>query len=213
MTIMPRSPALLTLHPTPEDDPATTPSVEFKVPTPAPKRKKTNPATRRRVHFAEDKNIVHENQTQCQEDLRELWYSPRELLAFRRDTKDQVLALRAAERLTSDPESWANSLLQVYQAFCAAGTPKELRQLIPTTPRFSLSTHTVGMEKRAIAAIASDVSARRYQLQALIRHWQMVTTYDDIVRAELMREASMVVSRPCRMYARNIALISAEAKL
>ena len=195
-----------------DEDPATTASTELlkpadRLPQPSSQRMK------RRVHFREDLNVSYANHVQTREDVTDQWYSAPDLVKFRRDARDNIVALRGAERLSNDPESWAKSLLQVYQVFCAANTPADLETLMPRAPRFTLSTHTIGMEKRAILAIARDSTARREQIHSMILHWQSAPLYNDDLRSQMMREASCVVSRPSRLYARNIALISAAANL
>mmetsp|Transcript_12310 Transcript_12310/g.23554 ORF Transcript_12310/g.23554 Transcript_12310/m.23554 type:complete len:231 (+) Transcript_12310:214-906(+) len=207
----------------PEEDPATTTteSVEFKAcdtPTPTSSRK------RRAVRFQEQDNVYHDNLTQCQEDTLQQWYSPRELMAFRQDCHDQILTLRAYERLLTDNRNrgnnnstttWATSLWQVYQVLCAARNASDLATLMPQTPEFHVTVHTLGMEKRAIAAIARDTAARRTQLNALVSYWQTEGRYlgNASFRTAMIRDASVNLSRPARFYARHIAVLSAATEL
>lgn len=190
-----------------DEDPATTPSIEFKC-TPLPQKRR-----RKTVHFCEDQNQEYENHVQCKEECRKQWYSVNDLHAFKQDTKAEMLALRAAERLSAaDQESWAKSLLAVYQVFCAARSVADIAKLMPQVPVFTVSTYTVGMERRGIPAIARDAAERRAQITQTVLHWQ-ATKLNDKLRTELMREACLTVSRPSRLYAHNVAVISAAAEL
>ena len=199
-----------------EDDPATTPSVDFKCTQEPPLQQQQRKRKRKKVHFQDESlNIVHENHQQSRDEVQQNWYTASDLWKFRQDTKAEMLALRAVERLSAaNPDSWAKSLLAVYQVFCAAQTVKDIRTLMPVAPLFTLTTHTIGMERRAIPAISRDASERRQQIVAMVLHWQQAPIGNNrSLREEMMREASMIVSRPSRLYAHNVAVISVRTEL
>ena len=204
-----------------EEDPATTPSVEFKCAASSVSSNAQVPPSRpikrqkqRNVHFQEEKNRVYhdERPPQTQQDIDATWYSVADLERFKLDTRADMMALHAAERLShNEPETWGKSLLQIYQVYCAAQSVQDIRLLMPRTPTFSVSPYTIGMERRAIPPIARDAAARRNQVRAMVLHWQFATMHNATLRAEMMREASFTVSRPSRLYAHNIAVIAAAA--
>lgn len=192
-----------------DDDPATTAPIDSKasetIMDPSLSRK-------RGVHFNESDNVEYES-LQCKEETRCLWYNARDYVAFRQERRDEATALRATERLSNDPNSWAKAHLHVYQVFCAAHRPEDIEFLMPKTPEFNMTTHTVGMEKTAVPSIAKDTAARRAQIYSLVDYWQKFSINSANFRTNMIRESSSDLSRPSRLYASNIALVSAAVEL
>ena len=170
------------------------------------------------------------------EDCRALWYSEQDIHLFRIQHRNDIRRLHHLERwaLTSSTwqPSWVTAYSHVYRICCQAKSDEEdplqwltdTRSTDTTTSESSLNPltsatltgctldlHTAGMERRAVPAVVADTMARRRALCRQVLHWQNAPLCRDNVelRQCVVRQRSIELSRPARLYAQHVARVSA----
>lgn len=209
-----------------EEDPATQLSVEFKAASvsfqaPLPPL----PSRTNAVRFDESQNKTYDNDLVDRDECASFWYNNQDIHRFRMQTRKQNRELRTLLSLSGNENqegiaapSWAKAYSDVYQACCQVKSDDEDNQRIPLeTHVCTLDIFTIGMEKRAVAAVAQDAKYRRQTLRNEVFFWQSTHLYGNAVKSQLVphmiREASRKVSRPSRLYAQHIAAVSAATEL
>eukprot|EP00977_Amphora_coffeiformis_P015588 scaffold4582_cov166-Amphora_coffeaeformis.AAC.3 len=122
----------------------------------------------------------------------------------------------------SDGGGVTQSYMAAYQVCVQAETPVDVvlgLSWIPQPPKLHWGTTTtvggtvVGLEKRGVPGVSADTTARRQQLWTAVLGLQQryydcygVAAEDRVIRAACRR-----ITRPSRLYARHIALVSASS--
>ena len=202
-----------------DEDPATTPSIEFKplfsTLTMEPPAAIVMPSSRSpTVRFNEEENLVHGNSLMYQEDCSRLWYTKEELLTFRQQAREHTQDLRdLALRGEDEIQVWIQDWTKAYQLLCDTNDASELKRKLP-----KLSTHdavdlfTLGVERRVVPFIATDVSSRRKLVVEEVLECQ--ATYPPLGKTheQAIYEASRKASRPSRLYALHLAVTVSRMK-
>lgn len=197
------------------EDPATQCSVDFHlVKEPQQPQQPKAPRRHRVVQFQSlEYNLVHANTAWCKEDCADRWYNACEIASFKRDRRQQVAFLRAQEKMSDAPVTWARTLLRTYRMGCDASTyttPHQPLRMHCDTASTTTTTTTLGLEKCAVANIVFDTHQRRKQLRAVVFLYNNNQSGDNAAAAEeSLRRACQATSLPSRLYAQEIAAATA----
>ena len=138
----------------------------------------------------------------CKEHCAKFWYSRVDFQNFRIETQDRVQHLRTVSAHDDEISAWANDNALVYCLFCEFQNAQQLHSRLPKITR-TVGAETCGMERRATASISTDASARRRQLTREIFSWQ-----DRGASEQTLLKLSRRITRPSRLYARHVAVVS-----
>lgn len=170
--------------------------------------KGTRRRRRRSVHFAESNNELHVIERYSRQDFPELWYSPKQILDFRKMTEQFASILR----LTADyhEHSWSKILLNDYQAMRKANRSEQICDKLLLESSI-LSANYVGLEILSVKEISGDIKARRSYLWQQICCLQNDPSFlaDEEERALAICETSRSCSRAPRLFARHVAQVAA----
>ena len=163
---------------------------------------------KRRVHFNHGYDRIYENKLRLDKlDCKALWYTPEEIRALHRQTKEQQHDIRISHPHYA---TWSNSLHSVYHSFCSINNAREVMTILDTVPR-AFHPAGLGMERRAVSLVYEDTASRRRQIYANTARIQSAPVPDPWLRAQILREMSRSISKPSRLYARHVALLAAAA--
>ena len=153
-------------------------------------------------------------------ECRSSWYSGREIAKLRHKYREQAIDLRDH----SDGGSLTKSYVAAYQVCVQAQTAVDVVLGLSRIPQRTIpdvcqrGTTTVrgmvtGLEKRGIPGVTDDTTARRRKLWTTVLGLQQryFDRYGAPVEDRLMRAACRRVTRPSRLYARHIAMVSASS--
>lgn len=174
--------------------------------------------TRLTVGFDETRNSVHENKLLCKEDCRNLWYNDRDISSFRQQARSAATLLQTRTSFPShdvEHQSWAQCMGNVYREYC--NVKEEMVDIEQAQQHNGIAApgatviSTLGLERRAIPSVSTDVRSRKYRLIDQIMHWQYSSLYrhDVELRSRMIEQVSRHYSLPCRLYARHVAAIVA----
>lgn len=148
----------------------------------------------------------HDDDTTC------TWYTSHQIAAMRQEHTDCALALREQAKISES--EWQNAIKRVYQAASRAAEVDDLLQVLEQSTKLSTNennnrppTYFRGLETAAVAYIALDNTARRLRLYQRVKQCQAIVA-DATVRAEMLRQTCRTFSRPTRVLARHLAVLS-----
>lgn len=166
------------------------------------------------VRFNEEDNQEYANTVLTQEECADLWYTIEDLTSFRGRNRTLARSLHCLETdLSNIPDTFAKTYTSVYRKCCEAQSDNDIA--CPGRMETALvDIFTLGMERRAIAYIAREVSGCRKTLWQEVLYWQdspMVVGPE--LREHMIAEVSAVRSRASRLYARYVAQAAAVTDL
>jgi hypothetical protein len=162
----------------------------------------------RRVRFNLKVTKVHRNKVKLsQDDLTRLWYTSEQVKDFKQETKDWTNDDRKVHPLYA---TWSHNLHRIYNSFCTVQNPEDVLAILDATPNV-FHPSALGMERRAVPLVNEDIHARRWDIYMHVQRCQEAPYLDNFMRAQIIREGSRAISRPSRLYARQIAYMAAEA--
>ena len=149
-------------------------------------------------------------------DTTDTWYTSQQIATMRQEHNDCALALREQAKISGS--EWQDAIKRVYQTASRAADVDDLLQVIEQTTKSSTNNNNNnnnnrppqdlrGLETAAVAYIALDSTARRLTLYQRVKQCQAVVA-DATVRAEMLRQTSRTFSRPARLLARHVAVLS-----
>eukprot|EP00522_Entomoneis_paludosa_P010672 CAMPEP_0172453988 /NCGR_PEP_ID=MMETSP1065-20121228/11107_1 /TAXON_ID=265537 /ORGANISM="Amphiprora paludosa, Strain CCMP125" /LENGTH=255 /DNA_ID=CAMNT_0013206239 /DNA_START=38 /DNA_END=805 /DNA_ORIENTATION=+ len=160
-------------------------------------------ATNKQVTFNERQNRVvataanHKHSNVC-------WFSPQELSSFRKETMRQSKKL--IQSTSSTECNFRRVVTSIYSTCCAV--PMELengrRFLCPAdTHDFQKCLHktldtTLGLDRLVVQILRQEAKSNRQQIRALLQQQKHLND-------ETLRQAILPLSRPARLYARELA--------
>lgn len=169
------------------------------VPVDAPRKGQRPVKNSRKVRFAVEHNVYHEDVLDG-EERKNLWYGNSEVIAYKARTTTLVKRVLSNEK--NDREAWAKSLRRAYQGFCTAENVDEVEYIMSQTQTFMRSS-TTGLEKWAVKNMVND-RLRRRKLS-----WSTVSGMQESnASADEIRLACRDLSRPSRLFAHHIAMMS-----
>mmetsp|Transcript_2157 Transcript_2157/g.4228 ORF Transcript_2157/g.4228 Transcript_2157/m.4228 type:complete len:241 (+) Transcript_2157:128-850(+) len=140
-------------------------------------------------------------------DCKALWYSSEEIRALQRQTKEQQYDIH---HFHPHYATWCKSLHSVYHSFCSINNAREIMAILEAAPS-AFHPIGLGMERRAVSLVNEDAASRRRQIYCNLARIQSAPIPDPWLRAQILREMCRSVSKPSRLYARHVALMSAAA--
>jgi len=140
-------------------------------------------------------------------DCKALWYTSEEIRDFQRQTKEQQYDIHYFHPHYA---TWSNSLHSVYHSFCCINNARKIMVILKAAPP-AFHPIGLGMERRAVSLVNEDTASRRRQIYTNVARIQSAPVPDPWLRAQILREMCRSVSKPSRLYARHVALMSAAA--
>lgn len=207
------------------NDPRSTTSTSSTEPPAAPQPKKS-------VRFDEGQTIAYENALICREECLDLWYTALECSEFKASTvKHAKEIIRSEKRPNStDPLCYQRTMRRTYHACCqrqvvvgdncSSSSSTEDNDAVVLTElemhklqqwlAFCCEHDRIGMEKLTIRSIAKDRRYRRLEAMTIIfeiqEQMQIKSSGDNDRKAEFIRKACQILSRPARSFAQVLAL-------
>ena len=138
-----------------------------------------------------------------------LWYSADDIGHMRLEYNDFALALREQAKLmhsSNNTDNWQQALCRVYQTAARASDVDDLAAVLQQETT-AVPADLRGLELSAVAYIQLDTASRRHRLYARVQTCQAAVR-DPFVRAEMLRQCSRTLSRPARLMARHVAVLS-----
>ena len=163
---------------------------------------------KRTVRFNHRNDRVYRNKLRLDNlDCKALWYSSEEIKVLQRQTKDQQYDIHYFHPHYA---TWSQSLHSVYHSFCSINNARKIMAILEAAPS-AFHPAGLGMERRAVSLVHEDAASRRRQIYANLARIQSAPIPDPWLRAQILGEMCRSVSKPSRLYARHVALMSAAA--
>ena len=135
--------------------------------------------------------------------MDDLWYTTPEIVNMRERTGALV------REVADHEDSWSATLAQLYQNICNDENREDNSQ--PDTI-FNAPIECVlerrGIEGGAVLSIGRDAAFRRRQIREIVAEYQQAPISDDDIRQALIRQGSVDLSRPARVFARHVAAMA-----
>lgn len=155
----------------------------------------TKPKKNLTVRFDEGDNEVHFDETVLtEEDLKVRWYMPDDLADFKQDCGRIVRQLTRG--IDGSPSTFARCVQKAYNG----STPKEVTRALKDV---FLDESIVGLEGWMLRPKQKD--NRRAKVMEQLQHWHGVSLSDESTRAEKIRAACRLHSKPSVYFAAHIA--------
>ena len=161
----------------------------------------------RHVCFDEEENVYHESHL-VRDDIRSLWFTKDDFVAFNKENKCNVKRLRATECNSEDPLFWSRALCRLYWAFQEAKCAKDLQGILDST-KLTLDEDKVGVEHLVVKPVFRDAMSRRENILDQIMTLQAAHFDSDTHRAQAIANFMKSQCRPSRIYAMYIAHVAA----
>ena len=177
----------------------------------AVKKKAATKKAKKYVRFDEESNTYHAcTYSVSADENKDIWYNRDEVIAFSKEWNDHFFNLHAKKNEDTGIQAWFSYLEQAFESFCTMRSTQELEKMLDTTPMnvFYLESH--GMEKLAIPFVVKETLARRRCIYAAVQECQEHPLFLRKRQMERIRQACRVWSLASTVYARHVALISAE---
>lgn len=153
-----------------------------------------------------------------EEDGNALWYSANDIARMRQEYQDLALALREQAKLMSQHDTdnnnnnnsthWQEALRRVYQTAARAAHVDDLAAvLLPQPKTVVVPADLTGLEMASVTYIQLDTVSRKHCLYERVQICQAAVR-DPAVRADMLRQCSRTLSRPARLTARYVAVLS-----
>ena len=152
-----------------------------------------------------------------------LWFSKQELLRFRHETiaMTRRLIIAAQQSNQAQQENCVQTLEHVYQKFCSCPNEREQDDtqlaLALLAPQNAFGRSTIlGMEKWVLRTAGKDRLDRRHALHRMVmtkqqqHRQQYAAGSSNIAHEEQVRHACRAMSRPVRLWAHYMALLTAQ---
>jgi hypothetical protein len=191
-------------------------------------------SSKKSVRFNQTASEFYSNTVICKEDCADLWYNAAEYRHFKATIKFLAQEINDYENKSADPYSYQRIVLRTHEACCrqhssSCSSSGSCSSVTSSSVLTSMeeqhlkrwlqgSPMRCGLEFVAILDLARGRYARRQNLLQVVMDFQneMDTTSSEDEnsngeRAEYLREACEAVSRPSRMFARQLAQASQPA--
>ena len=161
----------------------------------------------RLVSFDTSHNTFHET-TWSKKSCKARWYGKKQIKQFKDDFFSEARERREATNHAH--VAYQKVMLAMYDECCVARTDDAV---LSSTGEYMLKAvvttsghHRCGMERISVKEIEYDKRQRRVDLlQAVFDAHQAYTAGSVHARTELVRRASLGISRPARLFARHVA--------
>ena len=167
----------------------------------------------RRVKFDESQNEYHANTQMVKEECQELWYSFSDMKNFKAQTGSMAREIYRAEKVNTATYSYSRVVLAAYDACCRvpcetieSPLTKLERKNLHKWMEVGLSRS--GLERSCIREIAQDKSNRRSQIVDSVLDIQESLAFREDFD-DVLRKATEAISRPSRLFAREVAMAQA----
>lgn len=166
-------------------------------------------ARRRRVHFQEEFNEYHHNESMTSLECKDLWYDRTDYANFKRDAANALEAVSQNRVFFL----WAKKLTRAYESYGFVTAPEEVRA-IRRRDKEHFPVELVGLEKLILCALLKTLEMTRQQLYREVNYWQQ---YDNVdhrrVQDEIFRSACCRVSQQSKLWAQHTARLAIQSQL
>lgn len=164
----------------------------------------------RRVDFDETSNIHYTNVQMDREEIKQLWSTGSEMRQFKAQTAFLAKEINRAEKANIAPFSYQRVVLGAYDACCRMQMETDLSPLTESERKhfdkwMEVSVSRIGLERVCIREMAKDKYARRAHVVDAVLEVQDSLLPGARGGDEIMREAAIAISRPSRLFARELA--------
>lgn len=169
------------------------------------------------VCFNEHKNVTYSNTQICKEDCIDLWYTGSDYRDFKKHNRSLVRQISKHAQMNRNLSLYQRTLLRTYEACLECTSDSTLGGSVLTTTEerqlrrvMQLSTPSLGLERSSIRAIHRDRSYRRQDIvQAVMEIQDEMEQSETLIckdaRAQYLRQACESISRPCCIFAQQLA--------
>jgi hypothetical protein len=164
------------------------------------------------VRFNSDDNQEYENKDICKEDTEDLWYSNADYKRFKSHTHALAKEVLKSEARNRAPFSYERVMLRTYEV-CSGHINEPQGSVLTSDERrhmvrwAEVATSRLGLEKWAIKSLGRERAIRRVELVDIVLDFQSIGNMDGL--DECIREHCERISRPSRLFAREVALAQA----
>lgn len=160
-------------------------------------------SVRRHVQFQNEVQIHFRDLSQENDQVRQLWYSSREIHRFQKD--NVLLARSIQQRPSCSKMAWFQALEAVHKDFLKP-SPVSSPRLQQTIDVSLFQVDLIGLEHVVLESLLCDRNQRRVALYQQIQNWQkMGDLLDATSRDAMMQKISEELSRPSCALARYLA--------
>jgi hypothetical protein len=140
-----------------------------------------------------------------------VWYDAADYAVFRKYLHSLAQYVQTDPANPGYASAWAITLHQIFHTL-EISTQTENLTCVPGLISIVWNEHATGMERVACRPLASEVRRRRKRIMERILRLQALSHMDPAVREISIRQASVALSRPSRMLAQYLALMSSESR-
>ena len=169
---------------------------------------------RKRVSFALNRNKEYANSTMTEDDCRTLWHTPYDFKKMKEHTNTFAKqAMKQDKARSDDQKSYSNIILRVYDQCCKVESEPQCNVLSNEDSRdlvylVGKANSRTGLERVIVRDLAYDKRYRRNEIVRAVLKIQRQSINPDVINGpvnELMHLACETISRPSRLFARQLA--------
>ena len=169
--------------------------------------------SRKRVSFAESRNVEYMNLTVNEEECKTLWHTPYDFKKMKERTNAFAKQALKQDKIRSDDEkSYSNIILRVYDECCNAECEAQTNILSQDDQAdlvylVGKANSRTGLERVIVRELAHDKRFRRTEIvKATLKiQRQSIDMHTSHVVSELIYMTCETISRPSRIFARHLA--------
>lgn len=164
---------------------------------------------RRQVQFDEGQNVYHSNTVMTKDECQSLWHSRVDMKNFKQTTRAIAVEIHRSEKANTAPNSYARVVLAAYAACCRAVcdtnvSPLDNKEQKNLRKWMQVAVSRTGLDRSSIREIALERHQRRQHIAHVVMEMQESLVYREDLD-QVIRKASEAISRPSRLFAREIA--------
>lgn len=176
------------------------------------------------VCFNEARNESHANTQMCKEETIDLWYNIEDLSSFKVKNNDRAKEITRSERSIQAVYSYQRVIQRVYDA--CLKQPVECDDDDVSCLQLSSNDSMylqkwlnncddmdrIGLERKSVRSIAKNTHFRRKDIYKMVLEIQEMETSSSLEdKAGFLRQSCETLSRPSRLFARELAVAQAAA--
>lgn len=163
----------------------------------------------KRVSFHLESNTSHsaDKHSLCEPHFR--WYSKADLQKFRKDNVAKLCKI--TKEGTPNHSKILMTLLQTYQKLMLAKSADDVEEIFRSSQMVSYGPELIGFERMILQKVEQDRNARRQKILRALNQAQDFGCSDEIRRSKKIYKTCKSASRPSRLFAHYIALVSAKS--